>query len=131
MKWKAEYAIGIEAIDAQHKTIFEHLLALENSMVKKDSKDIQRFFHTQLADYLKFHFAVEEAMLDALRYPDMKDHLARHGRLGERMRELEMAALRSGSANELVHFFEDWFVGHVLADDRQYADYVLRLTGAR
>ena len=71
MKWDRSFEIGIEAIDNQHKKIFEHLLAVENSMAKRDPWHILHFFLTQLEDYLKFHLAVEEALLEILRYPDI------------------------------------------------------------
>jgi hemerythrin len=36
MKWNNSFAIGIEVIDAQHKKIFERLLAIENAVAKRD-----------------------------------------------------------------------------------------------
>ena len=69
MKWDDSFAIGIEAIDNQHKKIFEHLLAIESSVAKRDPWHILHFFVTQLAESLKFHLEVEEALLEILRYP--------------------------------------------------------------
>ena len=124
MKWNSSLAIGIEAIDNQHKQIFEHLLALENSVAKRDPWHIVRFLLSQLADYMKFHLAVEEAMLEIVRYPQHTDHCQAHGRIMEQIAELEKQLQRTGSGENLVGFFEDWFIRHVLSDDRQYADYV-------
>jgi hemerythrin len=69
MKWNNSFAIGIETIDVQHKKIFEHLLAIENAVAKRDPWHIQRFLLSQLADYMKFHLAVEEALLEIVAYP--------------------------------------------------------------
>lgn len=124
MKWNSSLAIGIEAIDNQHKQIFEHLLALENSVAKRDPWHIVRFLLSQLADYMKFHLAVEEAMLEIVRYPQHNDHCTAHGRIMEQIADLEKQLQRSGSETTLVNFFEDWFIRHVLSDDRLYADYV-------
>lgn len=124
MKWNSSLAIGIAVIDNQHKQIFEHLLALENSVAKRDPWHIVRFLLSQLAEYMKFHLAVEEAVLEIVRYPQQKDHFAAHARIMDQIAELEKQLQRSGTGESLVNFFEDWFIRHVLSDDRQYADYV-------
>ena len=64
MKWDNSFALGIDVIDKQHQQIFERLLAIENSVTKRDPWHILRFLVTQLSEYLKFHLAVEEALLE-------------------------------------------------------------------
>ena len=124
MKWNSSLAIGIAVIDNQHKQIFEHLLALENSVAKRDPWHIVRFLLSQLAEYMKFHLAVEEAMLEIVQYPQRADHSQAHAKIMDQIAELEKQLQRTGSQASLVVFFEDWFIRHVLADDRQYAAYV-------
>jgi hemerythrin len=124
VKWNSSLAIGIEAIDNQHKQIFEHLLALENSVAKRDPWHILRFLLSQLAEYMKFHLAVEEAMLEIVRYPQHADHCQAHAKIMDQIAELEKQLQRTGSETTLVTFFEDWFIRHVLGEDRQYAAYV-------
>ncbi len=126
MKWDRSFEIGIEAIDNQHKKIFEHLLAIENSVAKKDPWHILHFFLTQLTEYMKFHLAVEEALLEIVRYPDREAHCASHARIIEQMATLEDQLKNKPSGKNLVGFFEDWFVRHVLASDRDYAAYVAK-----
>ncbi len=124
MKWNNSLAIGIEAIDNQHKQIFEHLLAIENSVAKRDPWHILRFLLLQLAEYMKFHLAVEEAMLEIVRYPQRAEHGQAHAKIMEQIAELEKQLQKTGSGTDLVNFFEYWFIRHVLAEDRQYAAYV-------
>ncbi len=124
MKWNNSLAIGIEAIDTQHKQIFEHLLAIENSVAKRDPWHILRFLLSQLAEYMKFHLAVEEAMLEIVRYPQRAEHGQAHAKIMEQIAELEKQLQKTGSGADLVNFFEDWFIRHVLADDREYAAFV-------
>jgi hemerythrin-like metal-binding protein len=124
VKWNNSLAIGIEAIDNQHKQIFEHLLAIENSVAKRDPRHILRFLLSQLAEYMKFHLAVEEAMLEIVRYLLRAEHGQAHAKIMEQIAELEKQLQKTGSGADLVSFFEDWFIRHVLADDRQYAAYV-------
>ena len=124
MKWNNSLAIGIEAIDNQHKQIFEYLLAIENSVAKRDPWHILRFLLSQMAEYMKFHLAVEEAMLEIVRYPQRAEHGQAHAKIMEQIAELEKQLQKTGSGTDLVNFFEDWFIRHVLAEDRQYAAYV-------
>jgi hypothetical protein len=49
MKWNNSFALGIEEIDAQHKKIFERLLAIENAVTKRDPWHILRFQLDELA----------------------------------------------------------------------------------
>jgi hemerythrin-like metal-binding protein len=124
VKWNNSLAIGIEAIDNQHKQIFEYLLAIENSVAKRDPWHILRFLLSQMAEYMKFHLAVEEAMLEIVRYPQRAEHGQAHAKIMEQIAELEKQLQKTGSGTDLVNFFEYWFIRHVLADDRQYAAYV-------
>lgn len=126
MKWDNSFLIGIDVIDSQHKKIFEHLLALENAVAKKDPWTILQFFIAQLTEYMKFHLAVEEALLEVIQYPDRATHCGSHGRLIDQIAKLEQQLQLKPSGENLVGFFEDWFVRHVLASDRDYAEYVRR-----
>lgn len=123
MKWKAEFLIGIEAIDSQHHKIFQHLLAIENALTKRDPWHIVRYLIAQMADAMKLHLAVEEALLEIIRYPGFEAHCAAHARLKDATVELEERIRDSMSAADLVAFFEGWFIGHVLSADREYAAY--------
>jgi len=124
MKWDNSFAIGIETIDNQHKKIFEHLLAIENAVAKRDPWHIVRFFVAQLAEYVKFHLAVEEALLEIVCFPERTEHCDAHARLMEKIDELEDQLQKKAAAESLVGFFELWFVRHVLSADREYATYV-------
>ena len=126
MKWDSSFAIGIAAIDDQHKKIFEHLLAIENSVAKRDPWHIVRFFLAQLTEYLKFHLAVEEAVLEIVGYPDRAGHGESHARLMGQIDALEKELQKNATGVHLVGFFEDWFIRHVLSSDRDYAAWVKR-----
>ncbi len=126
MKWDDSFAIGIEAIDNQHRKIFEHLLALENSVIKRDPWHILRFFLAQLSEYMQFHLAVEEALLEIVGYPARSAHGDSHAKLIAQIASLEEKLKTNATGENLVGFFEDWFIRHVLSSDRDYAAYVKR-----
>jgi hemerythrin len=123
LTWKSDFLIGIDAIDSEHREIFDRLLALEQGMLKRDPWHVMQFLLADVAHALKFHFAVEEALLEMIGFPEREEHRQQHMRLTLELSELEKKIRKSNSATDLVHFFEEWFVKHVLAEDRQFIDF--------
>ena len=122
--WKSEFSLGIGPIDRQHQQIFERLLAIENSVEKRDPWHILGFLVRELADQLKFHFAVEEALLELAGYPGLASHDDGHRRLMKGVAELEASLRKQGGTGDLGVFFEDWFLRHVLHEDRAYVEFL-------
>ena len=124
MKWNNNFALGITVIDAQHKKIFERLLAIENSIAKRDPWHVLHFLLSQLAESMKFHLAVEEALLEIIRYPGRTIHGESHTTILTQIAELEEALKHNPKAENLVAFFENWFLKHVLQGDREYVAFI-------
>lgn len=124
IQWKEEFCIGIAPIDAQHRAIFEKMLSLENGIEKRDPWHVQQFFIADLTTTLKFHLAVEESLLEIVGYPKLEVHRREHDHLGKAIIELEQKVRHSNHVNSLLDFFQDWFVRHVLGNDREYAAYL-------
>lgn len=121
--WKPDFLTGIDAIDREHREIFDRLLALEHGIVKKDPWHVMQFLLADVAHALKFHFAVEEALLEMIKFPELEAHRQQHLKLNLELSELEKKIKKSNSPTDLVHFFEEWFVKHVLVEDRQFIDF--------
>ena len=60
-------------------------------------------------------------MLEIVGYPELKDHGHRHGQLLKEVAELEAKIQKLGATGDLLAFFEDWFIRHVLSEDMAYA----------
>lgn len=121
--WTPDFLIGIAAIDSEHREIFDRLLAVEQGMVKRDPWHVMQFLLADAAHALKFHFAVEEALLETIGFPEREAHRQQHMKLTVEFSELEKKIKKSNTPADLVHFFEDWFVKHVLVEDRQFIDF--------
>jgi hemerythrin len=126
LTWKAEYSIGIRGIDAQHRKIFECLLALEAALQKKEAWHSMRYLIAQLTENLELHWATEEALLEIIHYPHLEKHRLSHAKLNNEIRELENRLRDHHSTDDLVKFFETWFIEHVLAGDADYVDHARR-----
>jgi hemerythrin len=127
-QWADEFSLGIPAIDRQHRKIFELLLKIENSIEQKEAWNVVRFQLADLIEYMRFHLAVEESLLEIMGYPDLDAHCKTHEKLNILLIGLEEGMQNSQSAENLVAFFQGWFVNHVLGDDKNYAGFVLAIT---
>lgn len=81
--WNDAYRIGLESVDAQHRTLFEivgRIYALEEH---PDTKDAIRGIFYDLSDYMQQHFANEEAYMAAIGYPGLNEHREHHRRIIE------------------------------------------------
>ena len=123
MLWKQEYSLGIAAVDREHEKIFENMLAIEDSLEKQDPWHIVHFHIIELERYMSFHFAVEEALLQIIRYPERDHHQASHEKLIDAIHDFEKSVKESRSTKDLVVFFEEWFVSHVLSEDKSFVSY--------
>jgi hemerythrin len=124
VEWSDDFLLGIDAIDRQHQRIFELLLRLEKSITEKESWNAQRFHLADLSEFLKFHLSVEESVLEILGYEELDMHKRGHSKLTDKMLSLEQDLKNSEANDALLSFFRDWFVHHVLVEDKTYAEYV-------
>ena len=76
--WNDKYSLGIDAIDTQHKKLFEivnRLYALDDEHSTKDEiKDILYEFN----DYLRTHLSEEEEYMASINFPELPEHKEIH-----------------------------------------------------
>ena len=66
---------GVPLIDADHRSLFDLVNRLHESLEASESAaDLDALF-AKLAGYIAFHFNREEKMLKARAYPDFDTHL--------------------------------------------------------
>lgn len=116
---------GHEAVDEQHRQLFAWgnalLLPPDGALSTTELRNGLRF----MAAYVDFHFATEEAAMDAHGYERaaahhwQHDHFRREIRLlGER---LDQHGPSEALALQLHYLLYDWFVGHIRFSDTDFA----------
>ena len=125
------YMIGIPAMDAQHKSIFD-LVRVATTMVNTgDTEDLPAVIESIYTE-TKNHIAYEEKLMRSIDYPFTTHHLQHHlsmliaaNSLITRFRD---NALYNVSAKTLARLvldeFDKKFASHVDHEDRQYANYL-------
>lgn len=124
------YHIGIEEIDSEHDHLFalaNHAYALlKNDLLQDKSQDIMHII-SELIDYARNHFAHEEAYMDKIRYANRKSHIAQHRQFENRLSEIDFDALENAAGQlslleELLDFFGDWLINHIISEDMRFVN---------
>jgi hemerythrin len=125
-KWKESFNVGIEEIDRQHRSFLE---LLNDCYVKASGLGRARIdpgMITKLREYATNHFRFEEEFMRFRSYPDMLTQEQQH-RMFESMIlefEAEHAAGKDESIESVFEFLRDWFLNHILEEDKKIASFI-------
>jgi hemerythrin len=109
-QWEETFSTGDDAIDLQHKTVFE----LSNAFLQANGKDQLAMALANLLDYVVSHFAYEEALMEQMYMADHQEHILSHRLLTERLKTLQ-GRLSNDSLDrmELSLFLNHWTSTHI------------------
>lgn len=124
MQWKSEFETGIAEIDSQHRTIVQLITEFEAAVKANADWNSLHPLLTRTKEYAKFHFAVEESLMQIFRYPSFCAHRSEHHFVLERVADLEGGVLRKDAVHELVSRFHAWVLSHFQDSDRHFAEFV-------
>ena len=127
MKWKDEYSVGIEEIDNQHKTLLQFVADFERAAEGKAHWNTVQPLIARTREFVKFHFAVEESLMQMVRYSRSAAHRAEHQDILEQLATLEHRVLRQEAKGELLQLMNTWLVEHIIESDKPFARYALDL----
>jgi hemerythrin-like metal-binding protein len=118
LNWRDKYAVGFRAIDDEHRELFEAVRELESAMALNAETGVPL---KKLVSATAKHFANEEAMMRAAKYPGLALHAANHQRL---MEKVQAFAARHGQGGVAVNqhslkFLRDWLLHHIENDDER------------
>jgi hemerythrin len=127
VKWSATFSVGIKLIDDQHKG----LLDLVNDMFNHSTGDeaserayFQKIIQTTV-DYVKVHFATEEKIMIATKFPGYAEHKRAHDvfvlTVVDNIRDFE--AGKKFTLAGFTKFLKEWVLTHIAIMDKQYFSY--------
>jgi hemerythrin-like metal-binding protein len=120
--WNSNYSVGVKSIDSQHTVLFDILNELHEAMMKGQAAPITGPLLKKLVKYTQEHFAAEEKMLEAARYPGLQEHKAKHAELIKQVQEF-VAKHDRGEITvnlHLMNFLRDWLTNHIQKVDKEY-----------
>jgi hemerythrin len=122
IQWRDSLAIGVEAIDNQHKELllrFDRLLgACQAGKGIEELKKLQDF----LNEYVRTHFNDEEALQKLHRYPDYESHRAEHQYFIGQLNKLKLATqsdrVSTHHVVETNNLLLKWLLNHISKVDQ-------------
>ena len=125
--WSDELSVGIEEIDEQHKVLVSLVNQMHDAIHQRHGSDVVHAILSQLTEYTRIHFAVEESLMRILNYPGYDEHKEHHEDLVNQITELKQK-VETGKHSvgfELMHFLKVWLVKHIMEEDMQYSGFFL------
>lgn len=118
--WKDEFAIGIPAVDHEHRALIGLINELHAQLAEPDAPpDAVAAFLGEINARIGAHFALEEKVMRDRRYDQLAAHKADHERLLDEIRDL-MDRYEDDEGfyeTELADRLSDWFAVHFRTHD--------------
>ena len=118
--WKPEYSIGIPSVDHEHQVLITEINnTIIECSIEQNSKSSLLDRLGELQSQISAHFALEENIMAARNYDELKPHKDDHERLLDDIGDL-MGELESSDSLDLERFSQrlsNWFLGHFSTHD--------------
>jgi len=126
--WTDDFLIGVDLIDNQHKELFNRLNALGSALWDGKGKDVVGEHIEFLSEYVKQHFADEEALMLQNNYPGYDEQKDQHEKYVEYVasmrKKLESGETTSSDAIEVLNQTCDWLRNHIKVVDARIGDFL-------
>jgi len=126
LTWKENYSVGVKDLDKQHVGLVDTLNQLHAAMMKGQANTVTGSLLRKLVDYTREHFASEESMMAATRFPGLAAHRAKHHELTRQVAEF-VGRYERGEISlnlDLLNFLRDWLTTHILKEDQGYGPWL-------
>ena len=120
MGWTDSLLTGIKEIDEQHQVLFDVIERLEQAVTSEDKWSAVHYALVELDNFVKIHFAVEEALMRLHDYPDLDAHIGAHRAFTVALAEIKQHSIRQDVSGEMTKLLRDWLVGHIGGMDKAY-----------
>jgi hemerythrin len=128
MKWDPKYALGIPAVDAQHRQLFQMSEELEEALEQGIGKEQLDILLTRLSAYTIRHFALEEKHMQEADYPGLKAQQKAHKEFIAQFENFHDWVRQEGFSAELVGVIHQgiitWIRNHVTGLDKEFGDFL-------
>ena len=127
LAWGPDLIVGHQGVDQQHHALVHGIQGMQAKVAAGDSDAFGEAL-SSLADAFVRHFADEEALMEASRYPDRPAHKGAHDLFLHDVMRMANAAATRGLAADVVAWVQgrlpEWFAFHVRTNDAPLARYL-------
>jgi len=131
LAWHDDYALGIAAIDHEHRELIELINALYAAVEVGASRDELGGFFAELHAVVAAHFALEERVMREQGYDELTAHKTDHERLLDEILMLDEEVAASGVRDDkrLAARLDDWFSAHFRSADARLHQHLYASSG--
>jgi hemerythrin-like metal-binding protein len=126
--WSEMMSVGVPVLDADHKTLVGLMNDLHRSIGDEEEYATLGSVLQALDEYAAHHFAREERVMAACRYPSAQTHARMHHRLTQQVRELKErydSDQTTVRAKDCLDFLHKWLLEHICSTDMDYRAWVV------
>ncbi len=121
--WTDAMRTGSVEIDFQHRELIRQVESLHEAMRQGRGKEELARTLDFMAQYVKRHFAAEEALMERVQCPAAQENKDAHGKLIERLGELRRKFDQEGANTtlllEMYQELSKWLANHICKVDAQ------------
>jgi hemerythrin-like metal-binding protein len=124
--WRDAMSLGSTGLDNDHKRLIDLINSAEQGLAR-DNPMLLAAVLGDLLDYVDVHFKREEAVQEAIGYPDRVEHKRHHEVLAQKARLLHDKYLSAVTSDEqhkcatmLAQLLHDWLIDHILKEDMRF-----------
>jgi hemerythrin len=124
--WKNDFRTGIEEMDKHHKKFFDYLTQLEEAAGGSKGKEVIERGLKLADDYIKYHFAEEEKLLEITGFPGLAYQIKEHKFFVSQVNDLRDKYTKGDAYLPIstLAFLRDWFSHHIIEEDKKYGEYL-------
>jgi hemerythrin len=126
VEWNDSYSVDNVLLDAHHQTFFLMVRQFGES-TDMDGYEAVKKRVAFLVEYVAMHLNAEERLMRETAYPDLEQHKAIHDAFTRKVlaiRESFLASKEPFAADEVLQTMQDWFLNHILTEDRKYIPFL-------
>lgn len=126
IKWRETYETGIEQMDSQHKQLIQLVNQLYGIIRDKKGFEAVDTILGQMEQYATNHLHDEEKLLEEHAYPGLAAQQQSHQSYFATMEQLlgARAGDRQAAAQAIYIFLRQWWLNHIVQEDRDYGEYL-------
>jgi len=124
IEWKPEYSVRVEAMDAQHRTLFAMVDEVQRCFAEGREDPVPLV--AALVEFTRLHFRNEEAFLAARGYPGTSCQENMHKAFLARVSDYERAFAKDDRdfTPDFMDFMKAWLLSRTLFEDRKYGNFL-------
>ncbi len=127
IRWTPDMSVGIESLDSDHQKLLALINQLDDAIEQRKGQQQIGDVLTELINYTLYHFAREEALMDACKYPDAETHAHAHEVLRLQVTHIRDRFVSNPDSihdREVLSFLKNWLTSHILGRDKLYAPFM-------